>query len=429
MKRVFALILSLAMVLSLAACGGSGGSSGSSGGGSDGGSAGTSEPASSGGSAAPTKMTLILRAGTYADVIKACLPAFEAEHNVTCEVQELSESDLYSGIALDAINAAGTYDLCMVDGSWMAEFTENGVLANLTELGYSLDSDVIPATTSICYVDDQLYLAPYYGNVTVLMFNKANVEAAGYDADGIQSLDDLMNICKKAQADGKKGFIYRGDTQNNLVVDFLPILLSFGGWVIDGSNKPTVDTPEFKNAMNYYLELIATGEPQVKDDLIASVDTGAGTMGIGWPGWYTPTADSPADYIALSGAASAGAKAYNSNVYGIWTIGVPDNSQNKELAVELLAYLMDADVQKDTVPSGGVPCRYSSLQDADVLAVYPQYEVVCKALDSGVYRPVIAEWTQFYTVLGTEMDSIINGIKTVDQGLADAQSQLEQIMA
>ena len=419
MKKLFALFLALAMALSLAACGGStSGDSASSG----------TDTGDGDTSASPTKLTLILRGGTYADVIKECLPDFEAEHNVTCEVLELEEADLYSGIALDAINAAGTYDLCMVDGSWMAEFTENGVLANLTELGYELDDDVIPATTSICYVDGDLYLAPYYGNVTVLMFNKANVEAAGYDADSIQSLDDVLAICQKAQADGKKGFIYRGDSQNNLVVDFLPILLSFGGWVIDENNQPTVDTDAFKSAMNCYLELIATGEAQVKDDLIASVDTGAGTMGIGWPGWYTPTADSTADYIALSGASSAGAEAYNSNVYGIWTIGVPSNSQNKELAAELLAYLMDADVQKSTVSSGGVPCRYSSLQDPDVLAVYPQYEVVCDALESGVYRPVIAEWTQFYTILGTEMDNIINGVKTVDQGLADAQAQLESLM-
>ncbi len=424
MKKLVAFLLALVMALSLAACGGNGGSSGGSGDtGSSGGSSGDA-----GSSAAPTKLTLILRAGTYADVIKECLPAFEAENNVTCEVQELSESDLYSGIALDAINKEGTYDLCMVDGSWMAEFTENGVLANLTELGYALDEDVIPATTAICYVDDQLYLAPYYGNVTVLMYNKANVEAAGYAPDQIRSLDDLLAICKSAQESGKKGFIYRGDNQNNLVVDFLPILLSFGGWVIDEANKPTVNTEEFKAAMNCYLELIATGEAQVKDDLIASVDTGAGTMGIGWPGWYTPTADSTADYIALSGAASAGAEAYNSNVYGIWTIGVPNNSQHKDLGVKLLSYLMDAEVQKGTVPSGGVPCRYSSLQDAEVLAAYPQYEVVCQALESGMYRPVIAEWTQFYTILGTEMDNIVNGVKTVDQGLADAQANLEQLM-
>lgn len=428
MKKLLALLLAVVMVLSLAACGGNSGGSDSSAGTGDSGASSDAAPADSTESAEPTKLTLILRAGTYADVIKECLPAFEAENNVTCEVQELSESDLYSGIALDAINSAGTYDLCMVDGSWMAEFTESGVLANLTELGYSLDDDVIPATTTICYVGDQLYLAPYYGNVTVLMYNKANVEAAGYTADKIESLDDLLAICKNAQAAGKKGFIYRGDNQNNLVVDFLPILLSFGGWVIDDDKKPTVNTDEFKAAMNYYLELIATGEAQVKDDLIASVDTGAGTMGIGWPGWYTPTADSTADYTALKGVATAGAKAYNSNVYGIWTIGVPNNSQHKDLGVKLLSYLMDADVQKSTVPSGGVPCRYSSLQDADVLATYPQYEVVCQALESGMYRPVIAEWTQFYTILGTEMDNIVNGVKTVDQGLADAQANLEQLM-
>ena len=54
-----------------------------------------------------------------------------------------------------------------------------------------------------------------------------------------------------------------------------------------------------------------------------------------------------------------------------------------------------------------MPCRYSSLQDAEILKTYPQYEVVCKALEGGMYRPVIAEWTQFYTILGAEMDNIV----------------------
>ena len=254
------------------------------------------------------------------------------------------------------------------------------------------------------------------------------VEAAGYTGDTILSLEDMLAICEKAKADGKLGFIYRGDSQNNLVVDFLPILLSYGGWVIDSNNQPTVNTPEFKDAMNFYLKLIATGSAQVKDDLIASCDTGAGTMGVGWPGWYTPTADTAADYCAITGAVAKGGETHNANVYGVWTIGIPNNSQNKELATELLSYLMDKDVQKSTVPSGGVPCRYSSLQDAEILKTYPQYEVVCKALEGGMYRPVIAEWTQFYTILGAEMDNIVNGVKTVDQGLADAQTQLEALM-
>ena len=395
-KKVLAVLLAGTMVFSMAACGG--GSKGE-------------DSAESGSDGGTTQMSIVLRGGVYADVIKECLPAFEEEHNVTIDVQELSEDDLHTSIALNATSGDGAYDLCMVDGSWMAEFTESGVLANLSELGYELDDDIIEATTSICYVDDSVYLAPYYGNVTVLMLNKANVEEAGYSADTIQSMDDIIKICQQAQANG------------------MPILLSYGGWVVDENNQPTVNTPEFTEAMNAYMELVKTGEAQVKDDLVASIDSGAATMGIGWPGWYTPTEDSAADYIALSGKATADAEANNANVYGIWCLGIPSNSPNSELAAELLTYLMDPEVQRGTVESGGVPCRYSSLQDEEVLATYPQYEVVCQALESGVYRPVISQWTQFYTTLGTEMDNIINGAKTVEQGLADAQTELEELMA
>ena len=411
-RKLLTLVLAGAMVCSLAACGGNNNSE-------------SSETSADG----RTQMSIALRGGVYADVLKECLPAFEEEHNVTIDVQELSEEDLHTSVALNATSAEGAYDLCMVDGSWMAEFTDAGVLANLTDLGYELDEDIIEATTSICYVDDNVYLAPYYGNVTVLMLNKAIVEEAGYTADTVDSLEAVLDICQQAQANGKKGFIYRGDNQNNLVVDFLPILLSYGGWVVDENNQPTVNSEEFVNAMNYYMELIATGEAQVKDDLVASVDSGAAAMGIAWPGWYTPTADTPADYIALNGKATPDAEANNANVYGIWCLGIPSNSQNKELAAELLAYLMDPEVQYGTVASGGVPCRYSSLQDEEVLAQYPQYEVVCQALESGVYRPVIAEWTEFYTTLGSEMDNIINGAKTVEEGLNDAQAALEELMA
>ena len=146
MKKALSLILALAMALSLAACGGSKTETPDD----------SSTPADSTPSNETTNMTLILRGGTYAEALKAALPDFEAEHNVKIDVQELSFDDLHTGIALDAVNSTGAYDLCMVDGSWMAEFTENNVLANLSEMGYSFDDDIIPATTTICKVDDNI---------------------------------------------------------------------------------------------------------------------------------------------------------------------------------------------------------------------------------------------------------------------------------
>ena len=416
MKKLLTLILALAMVLSLAACGGK---------------KEEQKPAEGDAqtSGEPTKMTLILRGGTYGEVIKAALPAFEKEHNVTCEVLDLSFDDLHTKIALNAPNPKGEYDLCMVDGSWMAEFTANNVLANLSEMGYSFDDDIIEATTAICTVGDDIYLAPYFGNVTVMLYNKQLIADAGYAPEDIDTFADLKDIAEKTNAAGKKGFLIRGGSGDNIVSDFIPHLLVHGGWVVDENNQPTVNTPEFKAAFQNYIDLYKLGDTMDKDDIVAAIDNGDAALGQGWPGWYVPTADSNANYTVIPTKLDDNDTPKNTSMYGVWTIGVCENSPNKELAVELLEYLMDPEVQLSTIDGGGVPCRYSCLLNEDVLAKYPHLETVCGALETGVYRPVIEEWAEFTNILGTEMDSVIQGVKSMDQGLADAQSALEALLA
>ena len=383
MKKALSLILALAMALSLAACGGSK----------------TETPADNDGSTAdntsaePTQMTLILRGGTYAEALKASLPDFEAEHNVKIDVQELSFDDLHTGIALDAVNPTGAYDLCMVDGSWMAEFTENNVLANLSEMGYSFDDDIIPATTTICKVDDNIYLAPFFGNVTVMLYNKQLIADAGYTPEDITTFEDLKVIAQKTNDAGKTGFLIRGGSADNIVSDFIPHLLVHGGWVIDENNQPTVDTPEFKAAMQEYLDLYALGGTMDKDDIVAAIDGGTAALGQAWPGWYVPTADTNANYTVIPTKLNDSDTPKNTSMYGVWCIGIPNNAPHKDLALELLEYVMSPEVQLASIEVGGVPCRTSCLLNEDVLATYPQYETVCAALQTGVYRPVIAEWT------------------------------------
>ncbi len=424
MKKLLTTLLCAAMVLSMVACGGQPSNGGNS----------TGESASKNtdtNSSEPTKMTLILRGGAYGESLQASLPAFEKEHNVDIDVQLLSFDDLHTGIALDAVNPTGTYDLCMVDGSWMAEFTDNGVLANLSDMGYSFDDDIIPATTSICKVNEDIYLAPYYGNVTVMMYNKQLIADAGYAPEDIDSFADIMDIAQKTRAAdaGKNGFLLRGGSADNILSDFLSHLLVHGGWVVDENNKPTVNTPEFKAAMEEYLALYNVGSTLDKDDIVASVTGGKTALAQIWPGWYVPTADGTANYTTIPTKLTDDSQAKDAvALQGVWCIGIPNNAPHKDLALELLEYVMSPEVQLASIKDGGVPCRYSSLQDETVLETYPHLETVCGALETGVYRPAIAEWTEFTSILGTEMDNIIQGVKSLDDGLADAQTALEKLM-
>lgn len=372
-------------------------------------------------------ITLALRAGIYADVIESCLPEFELEHNVKCSVLKLSEDALHKRVATAAVPGNPPMELCMVDGSWMAECTSKNALMSLSQYDYVLDDDIIPATTKICYSNDELYLAPYYGNVTVLLYNKMLLDFTGYDANQINSLEDLLTICTRAKKSRNLGFMYRGDTENNIVVDFLPFLLSYGGWVVDEHNRPTINNMEFINAMYFYKRMISTGKADTKENLIMAIANGAAAMGVAWPGWYTPGKKSACDYIALNGKAASNSPFRNANVYGVWTIGIPANSRFPELSAKLLEYLMDPAVQRKTVDLGGVPCRYSSLCDPEVLEKYPQYGAVCSALEGGIYRPIMENWPEFYTILGEEMRAILENKISVEDGAMKAQRRLETL--
>ena len=149
--------------------------------------------------------------------------------------------------------------------------------------------------------------------------------------------------------------------------------------------------------MEDYLALYNVGGTLDKDDIVASVTSGETAMAQIWPGWYTPTADGPADYITIPTKLTDDSEPLDAvALQGVWCIGIPDNAPHKELAVELLEYVMSPEVQLASIENDGVPCRYSCLTDPTVLETYPHLETVCGALETGVYRPAIGNDMHFF---------------------------------
>ena len=79
---------------------------------------------------------------------------------------------------------------------------------------------------------------------------------------------------------------------------------------------------------------------------------------------------------------------------------------------------MDKDVQLASIDNGGVPCRFSCLQNPGRAGERTRsLPSVCSALFSPAYTALLSNsGRNSPTSLGTEMDAVIQGTKTMDQG-------------
>jgi len=374
------------------------------------------------------KLTLVLRAGSYTDVMKALAPQFEAENNCTIEILDLDFSDMYQKIALDSMNAKGAYDVIMIDGSWFTEFLTNDMLTNLTAMNYTLDDDFIAGTTKGGQdAEGNVFAVPFFGNVQLFYYNKDVLANYGFDA-APTDWATVLELAEKVKADGSIGFAARAQAGENIVTDIDPLVLASGGQIMDADNNITINTPEYTNALEQYIKLIGAGQIMAKDDIVAAVNNGTAAMSLIWPGWYTPGAGEPTSFALMPNKLTPDAEEHNTAWYGLWYLGVTANSQNKDLALKFIDYSTSAESEIATVAQGLTPIRHSPYQDASVLEQSPQLAIVYEALKNGVYRPSVPQWTEITNTLGVELDNAVQGAKTVEAALADAQSACEEIM-
>ncbi len=378
------------------------------------------------------KLTLVLRGGVYPEYMQPLLTAFEEENNVTCEVLSFSFDDLYSKITLDAANQVGAYDLMMVDSQWFAEFNEYGLMMDLTEAGYQRDPDFVPALCPEIGDSGHDFVIPYCVQINFLFYNDARLESV--NAEVPTTWEEVLSTAQAVAATGTNGYVLRAQAGDSIMGDFLPILWAHGGDIFDAQGNTTIDTPEFRQALQFYIDLGKTGTIMEKDDIVASVNDGASAMSLCWATWYQPNENSTAHYTVIPrklNESSAGDHA--SSIFGSWYLGIPSNSQNKDLALKLINYLSTAQAQYAAIDSGCeptyVPTRTSVYEDTAVTEKYPFLQNVYEAIPNGTYRPMVKQWTQIIVDLGTEIESAVHGMKTVEQAVADGQAIVEQLMA
>ncbi|GHV94067.1 ABC transporter substrate-binding protein [Spirochaetia bacterium] len=376
----------------------------------------------------PQKLVIAARGGLHVTAIESVKAAFERDNNCTIEILGLEADDLKQKISLDSRSSAGAYDLAMADDPWMPELCDAGIYANLTKLGFTGDSDFIPASLAIGknpYGTGDVYALPFAGNVQLLFYNKAlldnNKIAVPTDWAGVLAASQTL---KRA---GKLGYVIRGQQGNPIVSDYLPLLWAYGGNVFDSSGKVTVDSQAAKDALQMYINLLGSGANYERNDLVAAVADGNAGMALGWPSWFISGANAQAAWAVIPGKSGPTAAAHPTGMIGHWMMGVTANSTHKELALKFLQYVTSSASQKIMADNGGVPTRTSVYSDPVLAAKYSYYPTLLQATIDSVVRPRLASWSEIEAVYGAELSAAVSGAKNVDRALADAKAAIERI--
>ena len=233
-RKVLSLLLASAMVVSLAACGGSDAPASNS---SEAAPAASSEQASSEAPAEEYKLETLNMVvnGTLTATVDNGQAEFEAQwekavaekmgYNVDLKIQQLDHSGYVD--AVGRLFAGGDYpDVIVMSADMFKQYAPTGLLWDMADAYDNADfqSHMILPTINENLKDEQgrLYgFAPTYGNGCVTYIKKAWLDNVGIDASSIKTFDDYYNMLLKFHNEDPDGNGTNGDTYGVIAAGFV----------------------------------------------------------------------------------------------------------------------------------------------------------------------------------------------------------------
>ena len=252
LTRTLAGIAAAALIVPLAACGGSG----------NGGTA-TAEGIPAKGTDDGTEITLWTRSPLERQA-KNVVEAYNKSHKNQVKLEIIPNDDMEGKVG-GASQTDSLPDILAGDVVRIPYWASEGIFTDITKQIDGLDNkaDQQPGPIEAVTVDGAEYTLPYNTDVSVMVWNKNLYKEAGLDPEqGPKSIDQFVEQAKKVAAlnkDGVAGSYLAGQSGGALVFDLFPSVWADGESVMnkDGS-EATLDNDSMKGVLDAYKELANT---------------------------------------------------------------------------------------------------------------------------------------------------------------------------
>lgn len=356
LTRTLAGIAAAALIVPLAACGGSG----------NGGTA-TAEGIPAKGTDDGTEITLWTRSPLERQA-KNVVEAYNKSHKNQVKLEIIPNDDMEGKVG-GASQTDSLPDILAGDVVRIPYWASEGIFTDITKQIDGLDNkaDLQQGHIEAGTVDGAEYTLPFITDVSVMVWNKNLYKEAGLDPEqGPKSIDQFVEQAKKVAAlskDGVAGSYLAGQSGGALVFDLFPSVWADGESVMnkDGS-EATLDNDSMKGVLDAYKELANTTNGLGAG---SKEETGAtwtapfanGKIGVmPYPNTSTTALfDAEKDGGFEVGVASIpGAKEGKTSTFlGGDAMGISKDSKHVAQAWNFLYWLMQSDAQKEVFADQG----------------------------------------------------------------------------
>jgi sorbitol/mannitol transport system substrate-binding protein len=395
----------------------------------------------------------MIRMQKLTDDFKAKNPGIDLEW-VTME-----ENVLRQKVTTDIATKGGQYDVMTIGTYEVPIWAKQGWLVPLDDLGADYDvDDLLPAIRNGLSLDGKLYAAPFYGESSMVMYRKDLFEKAGLTMPDAPTWDFVADAARKITDKSSEtyGICLRGKAGWGENMAFLTATAnSFGARWFDENWKPQFDQPEWKNTLQFYIDLMKdAGPPGASsngfNENLALFQSGKCGMWIDATvaaSFVTnPKESKVADKVGFALAPDTGL-GKRGNWLWAWSLAIPAGSAKQDDAKKFIAWAtsksyLELVASKEgwaNVPPG---TRKSLYANPEYQAAAPFAKMTLDSINAadptaptvkpvpyvGVQFVAIPEFQGLGTAVGQQFSAALAGKVTVDQALQNAQQLSEREM-
>ncbi|OXS58550.1 carbohydrate ABC transporter substrate-binding protein (CUT1 family) [Bacillus sp. V-88] len=398
-KKMWSLLLIglLAMSTILTACGGNGGSK-------DG-----------------KKEITVWAMGEEGKKLKEMASKFEEENkDISVKIQAIPWGNAHDKL-LTAVASGNGPDVLQLGTTWVPEFADAGALLDLTPYlddypEFKPENYFEGSVTSMKF-DDKVIGVPWYIDTRVLYYRTDLLKEVGYDK-APATWDELKDAAGKLND--------RGDDVYGLDIDrndqITPFIFAWqNGYEFEGKDKMNFDSPEFKEAMEYYTNYFKEGISPTTEgiDIVQAFKDGMKPMFFSGPWMINIINDQAPDLKDKWAVAVMPKKETNTSSMGGSNLSVFHNSENVDESLKFISYMNKVDTQMEWLDvSNTLPSRVDAWEEPK-LKEDPMLSVFGQQLEDTKASPQIKE----FEVIAQEF---LSTIEKVTVGGADVDKELEK---